>query len=259
MANYTNLAKQVVKLTSALSQLNSVKKTRKKKTKRKGMEQDYDSVSIPAATGVIRRNFIPDFVVRRGSTVINNTEPLKVVTLGVAGAFTFDRIALIPANFPWLFRIASSWQKFRIRRLCAVYTPVASSAISGEVILAITYDRRDIVASTMMDAGTIYDSVSSPVWGGSNGLHHMKPGKFAKAGPGVVCADMDPSHLTQPYYNFAVTSTFNGMTTNDQNSYCPASLDVYTNGGPALATEVGKVWIHYEIELVDPMSSILNA
>lgn len=232
---------------------------RKRKSNKAANRRTYDNVQVPAAMGVIHRYQAPTYTVRDGMTVINNTEALLVVNTGVAGAFTQSRTALIPGNFNWLFRIASSWQKYRVRNMCVVYTPVCSTSLSGEVILAVTYDRRDLSAGTMLDAATIFRSVSSPIWGGFDGLNHIKPGPFKKAGPGVVCTDVDTSHLTQPYYIFATTSSFNLMSTTDQNVYCPASLDVYTNGGPAAATEVGKVWIHYEIELIDPITSNVNA
>lgn len=233
----------------------------KRKGTNKGAQRNpkrtFDYVQIPAAVGAIQRNVPPTYTVRNGRTVINHAEALLTVITGAAGVFTSTRTALIPGNFPWMFRIASSWQKFKITNLRAIYTPVCSTTISGEVILAMIYDRRDNTAANMSEACNIHNAVSAPYWGGVEGLSFTKTGPFLKPTPGVVSTDMDASHISIPYYPFSTTAAFGALTTADQNTCCPVSLDVYVNGGPS-ATEVGKVWIHYEIELVDPITPTMN-
>jgi hypothetical protein len=170
---------------------------------------------------------------QNGNTIINHRELLANV-IGNASFITslFPMQPGIPGSFPWLSNIAINFEKYKFRKLQAHYLTRCSTATAGSVSLAFDYDASDgtppsesLMAnySGMQEASPWYDIICK-----SNNLINREC--FVRSG---FIANTDIK-----LYDCA--------------NLILGTVDFSTSNVPA-----GKLWIEYEIELINPQSTSL--
>lgn len=244
--------------------------TRNRKNKNAAKrEKDNDVMRAPAAgsviisRGVSRRNQ-PRIDTVDTSTgrkiVVRNTELCHGVSTVALGGFSVTRLTVAPnITSGWLHYVAAAFSKYRWVHCKFIYIPIVPTTTNGQVIFALGYDFTDAAITTTENAQRAYRSITSPVWGGYDGVNAMNR-YDERRGPGEVSLNLDVKRLGGPtglsFYRFTSFTNFPALSNVDKNIYAPAYLDVVTSGGTALG--VGNLFIEYIIELIEPINPSTN-
>jgi len=157
--------------------------------------------------------------------------------------------------------IAVSYSKFRFLKLRFIYIPQCPTTTSGEVVLSTGYDYLDPAPASVNNAQMSYGSVTSPLWAGAAGSCLLGIERRPIPDEAVV-VDFDVNRFGYArgpaYYRYMTLAGFGALSPSDRNVYSPCYLDVSTVGGPAVGITAGTIFVEYEIELVEPISGVLN-
>lgn len=179
---------------------------------------------------------------------ITHSEPITVAKMIVLGALDYFRIAIIPSQCNYLTGVAANFGKYRWRKLVVRYVPSCPATTEGEVALGMVYDRQDANAATFVQTAQLDKGIAFPPWGGFNN----------SGGPSITMT-VDTNKFDKQRYSFMGLAAFNALSSSDQNNYCPATFCVATQGSTVAVTVAGRVWLDYSIELMEPISSGVNA
>lgn len=256
----TNMANVLGNRNNAQKQRKRVRKTRARKGGRKAV--NASRITAPAAGGIILRH--GNYPIFRSSgdgfsTVVCNTEPLNNVITAVGGVFATTRNQVAPFACTWLAGISTSYSKFKWRKVRIIYIPIVPTSTTGQIVMRLGYDYNDATVTSVVQAQIAYQSTTQPVWGGYEGSYLLNADSFPVPTSGSVYMDLDVERLEMPFYPIVTVGTFNAAAAGIQNSYSPAYVDVTTSGGPATATNIGTVFIKYEVELIEPTPAAVNA
>ncbi len=136
----------------------------------------------------------------------------------------------LAASFPWLSTQAVGWEQYRFHSLCAEFISRAAETLNGTVILAPDYDVLDAPPASEAIATSYRDCEEDKLSRNFNcvldpkSMHPMGPRKFVRSG---VVAN------------------------SDLKTYDVGALHVCTVG-EADASQVGKLWLCYDVELFIP-------
>lgn len=220
-----------------------------------------DRLTVPAAGGaIVRRGRQTPLLRTLGEcTFVQNTEVLFTFT-GGAG-FSTSRFALIPGLGLWMDGVAVNFSKFAWRHLRFIYVPQTSTSSSGTIALSLGYDMDDAAPLSIVAAQQAYHSVSSPVWGGFDGVGTLH--NYGPIMPGAVAMDVDVTRFgtesNYKYYPYITVAEFNAIPTLfQQNIYSPGYIDITAAGGSVSSTG-GAVFVQYIIELIEPVNKLMNS
>lgn len=191
-----------------------------------------------------------------GSTgvLISNVESLgSVTTSSTAGAASFSVSDLYPGNFGWLSALALSYSKYRWRRLRIFYVPSVSTNVNGRIAFSLKYDTADNVPTTMGQVIASNRAIFGPLYAGTGSLDSSKP--FGATG--LMHTDVDCTNFDKTWYQVGNASSVGALSGVDRNMYIPVSILVGVDGAPASQT-VGFFYAAYEVELIEPIATILN-
>lgn len=161
----------------------------------------------------------------------------ELLVSSIPGSTTFtvqNSIYLNPGlvnSFPWLSQQAQNWEQYRFLKLNFEYIPIASTAISGDVMLIPDYDPTDPMPQTELEAVNSLGAMAFPVWQHTVlkldplALHAIGPRKFLR--DQVSASDLRTTDCGQ--------------------------LFVCTNNC-AGTTGVGKLFVDYEVEFFVPQT-----
>lgn len=200
------------------------------KPKRNVPKKKQAQVNAPAALGSVQRNKGPQISMRNGRTVIKHRELLKRVTSATTFFSSSNRINPgIESTFDWLSGRAVGWEKYVFRKLSVEYVGRTGSATSGTVGLSFDYDTLDL------------DPVTEREFYANNGSVECAPWQR------VACA---ANRLIgrELFVRAGHTSTA-GM---DLKTYDAGKVIVAVSDGASAGDSWGKVYIDYEIELLNP-------
>jgi len=193
--------------------------------------------------------------VGRSVRVCNTETFVPVAASATIGAFSSASVPLIPARFSWLGAVASSFSKWRWLRLRILYLPTVGTTTTGRVGICLGYDTNDTVPGNMDQIIAGNRATFGPVWAGQSGFDSSNP--FA-ARSDMIHLDVDVNKFDKPYYPYCTAVSFNAMSSTDKNIYSPAGIDLgLDNVGTALLT-VGTLYASYEVELLEPVASVIN-
>jgi hypothetical protein len=204
-------------------------------------------ITAPVARGTSYFNAPPNLTGNGHRLVISHCEPFIAVNMTAAGVLNYATSPIIPAALNYLTGIAQNFSKYSWKRLSLHYVPSCPTNADGEMAFGTYFDRQDALAATFVQVSQMTGGVSTPPWGG---------GPFA--GPGAVRIDIDCARFDKPRYSFLGTTPFAALSTSDQNNYCPVSMARATQGNTVGGSIMGRVWLSYTVELMDPIPSGLN-
>lgn len=213
---------------------------------------NHHQASGVSSTAVVPRAFIgnmgnsPRMRATGSGVIITNTESLGPVSGTTSASIT--RNFLIPANMPWLSRVASAYSKYRWRRLRVFYLTQVSTSTEGRFAMGLSYDPIDPLLTTVTEIVSLNRSTFGPVWAGQAGFDSSSP--FAQKS-GLVSLDLDTSKLSKSWYNYATDAAITAMDAGERTAYVPALISSGTDGLAATKT-VGSIYVAYELELIEP-------
>lgn len=235
--------------------------------KNRNAERGNETMKVPAGGSVIitrgprmnqpRITTVDTQVGRK--FIVRNTELLHGTSTAALGIVSTTRIAIATNQSGWLNFVSSAFSKYRWIHVKLIYIPIVPSTTTGQVVLGFGYDFTDNAVTTIENAQRAYNSVTTPVWGGFDGVNSMN--KYSKTrGSGEVSLLLDVNRLGSgngpTYYRYVGVSNFTLLSNPDKNFYAPAYVNVTTGGG--LAQAVGNLFIEYEVELIEPIDPNSN-
>lgn len=190
-------------------------------------------VRAPAAVGRVTgsglngRSRVPTMRSSGRNMTVNHTERFASVTTTTT-AFEIRSFSLNPglaAIFPWMSDVANRYEKYKFRSVRFRYVP-QSAALAGTVSLAFDFDPNDDAPTSMEEANTYHDYVTTSIWTG------------AELSIDLANGDRLPQKDTRPGLPGADI---------DLNVYDVGRLHVMTFG--AAASVVGYLEVSYVVDL----------
>lgn len=181
-------------------------------------------------------------------------------TVSISSAVTSQVIQCIPSVLPWLAGVGANWGRWRWLSLRYTYIPATATTTLGTIALGMIYDSQDAVPTSLAQMSALSGFSSGAVWSGSDGSVLLQTARKVPCPPGAICADLNIRERQKEWrYITSGTLTTLGVSSAEANIYVPARLYVGTVGGTgAAATAVGNLYVTYDVELIDPVSSASN-
>lgn len=187
---------------------------------------------------------------RSFSTRMSNSECVRVanteVLLGswpiIAGTFGVTGRYLQPANnLAWAASIGANFSQFRFKKLKIHYKPIVGTNASGYFAMAFVSDPED---ATSIDTFTTGNTLSRM----ANCRRYVQVPVWQEA-----TLEIKPSDYTQDWYIYEPS----GITDQSTARQCAAGgLFLAAQAADTLAT--GIIYVEYELEFRDPVSSFAN-
>jgi len=233
--------------------IRSVKKNNKPKRKnisRKGRTANRKNFgggkirrNAPLAIGTqLRTKNAQFFRSKDGSIRITHREPLGL-QLGYV-AFTTSQFSVNPglvSTFPWLSRTAINFEAYRFNKLSVEYITSVGANVGGSICIAPDYNSSDAVPNTLQQMEQYQDAWRDVVW--EDGVCIIRPSGMGVLGPKrYIRAESLPANLDIKTYDVCTINIGTSGLTVDSN-----------------ATQIGELWINYDVELSIPNSYIVDA
>jgi len=246
--------KEVKKLVNMVKSSNTPRsRAPKRRRNRIAVDKHSTVVRAPASAGVIYHNGMPTIESRDKTVCIRNTEFLY--GFATTAAFTAVFSVCVPFNMPWLLGIAGGFGKYRWKHLRYIYIPTCPTTTQGNVSMGLNYDTADSVPTTTPNMSMYQGFTSVPYWAGWDAAP-MLADVYHPRLPGAVIVDVDVDRFDKPWYPFITSADYTTVTTaraSDGNIYAPASLIIATEQGPVAPVGAGRVFVQYDIELIEPI------
>lgn len=170
---------------------------------------------------------------------ITHSEYFDVVSADTADVIT--NFLINPGNtllFPWLATVAPAWEKYRFQYLAIEYVPSCSTATSGDLAMFVDFDPEDPVAADFTEFAQNYNCAHTNM--------------YVPVTLNIATVDMDRQNRGF-YYTTDVA-----VGADDYEHYYPGRLEVFTST-LAAAMDIGKLWVHYKIDLYNPQGHAVSA
>lgn len=216
------------------------------------------TVIPPTSGGVIYSNpSMPNFRTFGDSTIVRNTEVVSSVNFNAgAGLFATYTDAMIAELPSWLTQIADVYSKWRWRSVTVIYIPNCPTSTAGRVAMSLTYDRNDAAPTSVTQITQGYKAIVFPPYAGYEGAHVLNSGRNNNVS-GAICLEVDVNRFDKPWYPTINGTAFSALATTIQNTYCPCSYVIGSDGGPA-GGSAGNIYLKYEIEFIEPINPTMN-
>lgn len=218
---------------------NKQMKNQKKRGNNPNGNQNRDLVSIPASIGMRSTVTSPILRSSKRGTIVENCESVARLFSGAAGGTEVITVVPLsvqnPGQLPWLNQLGQLYSKYRVLDMKLTYQPYCPTSLGGEIAMALVYDQND---TSLVDAARIlqtYGNVRSPVWSTTTPVVYDR---------------------TKSAYPWLV-SKLNPVSTTLANLSVSSWLLVSAQASTA-TTALGRVMCQYKIELVEPVSPVIN-
>jgi hypothetical protein len=234
----TKEQKQVQNLQNTVSnlkkELNNYKQRKNKRNRnKKGPKKppkQVDALSMPLGEGYRAKIKNPKFTNKGAQVIVRHSE--YVMDINGSTETETTRLRVNPGDgntFPWLSRMAGSYEKFKIRKMSFRYIKNCASITEGFVWMYPDYDVNDPIEQQKAVFLNMMDVVQGSAW--TNLTLNISPAKF----------NQTKSYLIRSPYQVY----------NDYLLYDPVNVMVGTEGtGDPIS--IGKIFVDYEIELMIP-------
>jgi len=182
---------------------------------------------------------VPDFK-GLNSNRIRHKECLGVVrsqgttAFGVLGKYRFQPAD--KATFPWMSSFASNFTGYKVHGAVVVFetntSEYSATPYLGTVCIATRYDTREPDFASMVEMQNCKFSVSA-----KPSQHILHP---------IECKD--------DFQNFNTWMTRRGVETDITYGYDKCNIYIAAEGLAGAATVIGRLWIAYDIELINPVA-----
>jgi hypothetical protein len=186
--------------------------------------------SAPVSTSRTMQGSRANFSSTAGSIVVSHREYLQDVAGSVG--YNVTKRTIQPAmgsSFTWLHRLASSFQRYRVRSMRYTFIPSVSTNTAGRVMLGFNHDTVDNAPSSKSDFASLVSTSSGNTWS-------------------------ELSLVPKPAWKELYTRVGN-VTDTDLKTYDCGAFYLATYGQATTAT-IGEVFVDYTIELLNPQAGI---
>jgi hypothetical protein len=128
--------------------------------------------------------------------------------------------------------------------------------------MGLQYDNIDSAPSTNAQMSSLQSFTTGPVWSGYQAAPLLS--KIGATCPvGSIVVDVDVTRFSQPWYSYITAGSFvaqSNIAVSLANMFSPSRLIIATDGGSAVSpgTPVGKLYVSYTIELIEPEAATVN-
>jgi len=194
----------------------------------------------PAALGTQLRTKNAKFIRSPdGSIRVVHREPLGVQNGTTAFALTqFSTNPGLAATFPWLSKIAQNFETYKFNKLNVEYITSVGSNVGGSICIAPDYNSADAQPTSLQQMEQYMDAWRDVFW--ENGVCRINPKGMGALGPmRYIRASALASNL-------------------DIKTYDVCNIFVGTSGitTDANASQIGELWVNYDVDLCIPNSFI---
>jgi hypothetical protein len=233
-------AKVLKKLVSMASERKTnapkkVKRSRRGRSRRQAKRENamLDMAAAPAAFagGWIRKEPKSKVPQRGGLFRIEHSE--FVTSIAGATSFTASSLSINPglvSMFPWLSRIANNFESYIFHSLWFEFVTKKASSTAGDVMMAVDFDAADGTPASEQDLTSYKGYATNSVW-------RNFCTKYFSA------AELQKS---KQYYVRAAAVADTDIKTYDVGNF------IYAVDACADTTSVGRIIVHYDIELITP-------
>lgn len=217
------------------------------------------TATAPAAGSAIvnRGRNMPRMTTNGDSVIVQNTEVLRA--FNTSAAFALTTHPLIASNPTWLRGVALNFSRYRWRRLRLIYVPACPTSTTGQIAMGLSYDASDPAASGIDQIQAMYHSVSGPFWAGFEGTGLLGGAQRSVASlPGAMAIEVDCDRIGQTYWRVLPITGYDSLGGSDKDVFLPVQLFVGRTGGPAIDVTAGNLFVQYEVELIEPIPTLLN-
>lgn len=218
-------------------------------------------VRAPASAGVIYGSPNPTVMTRKDTGIYTVRHVGVNATFSVSNTFTPSIIQCIPSVVePWIQGVASSWSKYRWRKLRWIYIPFCPTSTAGSVHMGLQYDNIDATPTTVAQMSALKAYTTGPVWSGYAGSPCLE-NPYSNVPAGAIVLTVDVDKFEKNWYPFITQAQFTtqaGISLASVNPYSPARLIFATTDGTATSTPCGRLYAQYDIELIEPQASANN-
>lgn len=215
------------------------KKTQNKKIKKqKAKVQPYTRVMNPVSVGNVQRATQPQITANAKSCRIKHRELLDLIVMS-AGFFarTYRINPGVGATFPWLSGQAQGWEQYKFHNLSLKFLPTCSTTEPGVLVMFVDYDPTDSPPGTVRDAMANSTATAGPVRNAST----------VTANPVALLGG-----LKKKYVETQMSNASEPRSTDSGNFF------VVTENGNS-QTQIGAVWIEYDVEFFYPQRATPSA
>lgn len=208
------------------------------------------TITAPTAKGVIiRQKLAPTMASTPNGVILSNSEIVSVPNVATSGTIGKQRTDLTPRAFGWAAGVATNYTYFRFKKLAFRFISTSPSTRDGYFDMAIANDTDDaalwMVGSTYNNLDQFQHFTSGPIWGQDSG---------STSKPGItLVVDCSRLHARVPWYRVDT----NGPTSAELAQNTAGSL--LTAAFSSATGAVGRVFVDYTLEFLDPVSPINNA
>jgi hypothetical protein len=179
---------------------------------------------MPTSRGAIVENC--ESILTLTSNVVPDTEQVGSIELSARSN-----------SLPWLSQMGALYSKYRVLSMTVTYEPYCATTIGGQMVMALVYDENDsdpgnLSANRILQVG---GNTRNSVWAPS------APTRY------------DASRAAYPWLY-----SKNNPASNTTANLSVAAWLVYSIFSSSSITGLGRVMVHYKVELVDPVSPQLN-
>lgn len=136
-------------------------KQAKSNSNKAGARPKQVQAQAPAAYGSARQSNFG----RLKESPYHHREPILTINGSSASAVTTIRMNPGLSEFaPWLSRIASAYESYRVEKLFFEYVTRAGSTKTGRVVMAVDYDALDSAPTSFIQVSNYEDSVATSSW-----------------------------------------------------------------------------------------------
>lgn len=141
-------------------------------------------------------------------------------------------------TFPWLSQVASGFERFRFKTLKFMFIHRVAATSSGVLLMVPDYDSADTVPQTEAQATSYAGATEFVIW---NDFTMTLPGK-----------DLNRSYTS----HYIMEDSRFDSTEQDSKTIDPAQVFLFTDVDFS-GTSLGKLWVEYDVELMNPQTPIL--
>jgi len=223
----------------AIRQKNKNKKNKSRQSS--GMSRDL-LTTAPVAFGRAVSMSKPTYKIRGGNTVICHTEFISAVsTTSAFSALRFPVNPGISSTFNWLYSVAGNYDRYRWLKLQFYYVPAIATSSSGRVCLAFSYDAQQPTPITGQQMFSIEPNDETAVWA-------------------ELMIDVPTDEREYYVRNFgssplAVTAPTGGSLSGLVDLKTTDMGALFFSSSYGANTNSGELFVHYEVELLDPTAS----
>lgn len=201
--------------------------------KARGNSKKAQTGQVPAAYTKVVVSREPRIKASSRSSRVQHRELISSILGSTSLAVTrFQCNPGLSGTFPWLSAQASAWEQYRFHKLKFEYITRIGTTSAGSVIYSPEYDPSDLTPTTEQQLTNTRDAIEGPVYRGFEcpldpaAMHAIGPRKFVRSGnvPGDI-------------KTFDVAAFFLGTI------------------GEADTTEIGKLYVDYDVEFFVPQDS----